>query len=75
MDDIPLPKHVIERAERVWANRLQQDARAWSRTRPGGTFARSIARGGRAIPVSFKRIPRPAQALRVDRDAIFPARE
>jgi hypothetical protein len=61
MDNIPLPKHVLDRAERVWASRLQQDARAWSRIRQGGTHARSIARDGRAIPVSFKRSPRPVR--------------
>ena len=30
MDDIQLPRHVIDRLEHRWANRLQQDAKAWS---------------------------------------------
>ena len=30
MDDIQLPRHVIDRLEHRWANRLQRDAKAWS---------------------------------------------
>jgi hypothetical protein len=30
MEDIQLPRHVIDRLENRWASRLQQDARAWS---------------------------------------------
>jgi hypothetical protein len=30
MDNIQLPRHVIDRLEHRWANRLQQDANAWS---------------------------------------------
>ena len=30
MEDIKLPRHVIDRLENRWATRLQQDAKAWS---------------------------------------------
>ena len=33
MDDIRLPRHVIDRLEHRWATRLQQDAKAWSSER------------------------------------------
>ena len=35
MEDIRLPRHVIDRLEHRWASRLQQDLKAWSsRSRP-----------------------------------------
>ena len=30
MEDIRLPRQVIDRLENRWATRLQQDAKAWS---------------------------------------------
>jgi hypothetical protein len=65
MEDIRLPRHVIDRLENRWANRLQQDARAWSsgRTRPSNP--RHVQNdGARIIPVTVKRArgTRPAQA-------------
>jgi hypothetical protein len=36
MDDIQLPRHVIDRLEHRWANRLQRDAKAWSGERGSG---------------------------------------
>ena len=39
MDDIQLPRHVIDRLEHRWANRLQQDAKAWSGERGRSVFA------------------------------------
>jgi hypothetical protein len=29
MDDSKLPRHIIERNERRWAEKIRQDARAW----------------------------------------------
>lgn len=35
MEDIRLPRHVIDRLENRWASRLQQDARAWNNDKTG----------------------------------------
>ena len=56
MEDIRLPRHVIDRLENRWASRLQQDARAWrgDRTRP--LVSRHVqTQGDRLIPVTVKR--------------------
>ena len=47
MEDIRLPRHVIDRLEHRWASRLQQDAKAWSidRKRPAGAVPTSLLRG------------------------------
>ena len=34
MDRLDLPKHVLERVERRWAQKLQQQALAWKESRP-----------------------------------------
>ena len=33
MEDIRLPRHVIDRLEHRWASRLQQDVKSWSSDR------------------------------------------
>jgi hypothetical protein len=42
MDDIRLPRHVIDRLEHRWANRLQQDATAWSGDRGSSVRLRHV---------------------------------
>lgn len=67
MDDIRLPRHVIDRLEHRWANRLQQDAKAWT-----GEKGRSVSRrhvqfsGRRDIPVIIRRARRAADAFRFE---------
>jgi hypothetical protein len=67
MDEIRLPRHVIDRVEHRWASRLQQDAKAWN-----GEKARSISRshvqlsGRRDIPVTVRRARRAADAFRFE---------
>jgi hypothetical protein len=67
MDDIRLPRHVIDRLEHRWTNRLQQDAKAW-----GGERSRSVrfrharSNGLRDIPVIVRRSRRAADALRFE---------
>jgi hypothetical protein len=39
MDDLRLPRHVIDRPEHRWAARLQRDAKAWSAPRGAGRSA------------------------------------
>jgi hypothetical protein len=52
MDDIGLPRHVIDRLEHRWANRLQQDAKAWSSER-GRSVRYAMCRPyGPRIPVT-----------------------
>ena len=48
MDDIQLPRHVIDRLEHRWANRLQQDAKAWSGERDSSVRSRHVQSCGRA---------------------------
>ena len=62
MDDIKLPRHVIDRLEHRWANRLQQDAKAWS----GERFRRVQSCGARDIPVTVRRSRRAADAPRFE---------
>jgi len=55
MDDIRLPRHVIDRLEHRWANRLQQDAKAWSGDRGRSVRLRHVqSYGPRDIPVTVK---------------------
>lgn len=61
MDDIRLPRHVIDRLEHRWASRLQQDAKAW-RDRFRQRHVQSF--GPRGIPVAVRRSRRAANALR-----------
>jgi hypothetical protein len=66
MEDIQLPRHVIDRLENRWANRLQQDAKAWSdrgrmvRLRSGHTD------GPRDVPVTIRRARPAAGAVRFE---------
>ena len=56
MDDVRLPKDVVARAERRWANKLQQQAKAWASGRPRGEQSGRVIRDGqRNIPVEIKR--------------------
>ena len=56
MEDIRLPRHVIDRLERRWASRLQQEVQAWSSDRSRPAHARHVQTdGARAIPVIVKR--------------------
>lgn len=67
MDDIRLPRHVIDRLEHRWANRLQQDAKAWSGDRGRSVRLRHVqSYGPRDIPVTDKRSRRPADAFRFE---------
>ena len=67
MDDIRLPRHVIDRLEHRWANRLQQDAKAWSGERGNSVRLRHVqSYGPRDIPVTVRRSRRAADALRFE---------
>lgn len=56
MEDIRLPRHVIDRLEHRWASRLQQDLKTWSSDRSRPTHARHVhTDGARVIPVVVKR--------------------
>jgi hypothetical protein len=56
MDDIRLPRHVIDRLEHRWANRLQQDAKAWSGERGRLVQSRRVLSDGlRTVPVTVRR--------------------
>ena len=51
MEDIRLPRHVIDRLEHRWASRLQQDVKSWSSDRSSPTHTRQVQTdGARAIP-------------------------
>ena len=64
MDDIRLPRHVINRLEHRWANRLQQDAKAWSGEKDRAVRSRQVqSYGPRGIPVTVRRARRAADAL------------
>jgi hypothetical protein len=55
MDTIQLPKHVIARAERRWADKLQQDAQVWTSGKPGmSSTVRMVQDGLRSMPVTIK---------------------
>ena len=63
MDDIQLPRHVIDRLEHRWANRLQQDAEAWSGERGRSVrLCRVQSCVPRDIPVNIRRSRRAADA-------------
>ena len=56
MDDVRLPKDVFARAERRWANKLQEQAKAWTSGRPRGEQGGRVIRDGQSnIPVVIKR--------------------
>jgi hypothetical protein len=59
MEDIRLPRHVIDRLEHRWASRLQQAAKAWNIDRRRSMQARHVQiDGSSAIPVVAKRARR-----------------
>ena len=67
MDDIQLPRHVIDRLEHRWANRLQQDAKAWRGERSSSVRLRHVqSYGPRDIPVTVRRSRRAADAPRFE---------
>ena len=67
MDDIQLPLYVIDRLEHRWANRLQQDAKAWSGERGSSVRLRRVQFcGPRDVPVIVRRSRRAADALRFE---------
>ena len=56
MEDIRLPRHVIDRLEHRWASRLQQHVKSWSSDRSRPSHTRQVhTDGARAIPVIVKR--------------------
>ena len=60
MQEVNLPRHVIEAFEERWARKLQQQAAAWRSTRSQPALSRT--RSG--IPVERRaRRPRPAAVL------------
>lgn len=66
MEDIKLPRHVIDRLEDRWASRLQQDARAWSSDKAKPFESRHVQTDGAGvIPVTVKRARRAADAIRI----------
>ena len=59
MEDIKLPRQVIDRLENRWASRLQQDAKLWSVERGSSVRLRHVrSYGPRDIPVTVRRSPR-----------------
>jgi hypothetical protein len=67
MDDIQLPRHVIDRLEHRWPNRLRQDAKAWSGERGSSVGLRHVqCFGPRDIPVTVRRARRAADAPRFE---------
>ena len=72
MDDIQLPRHVIDRVEHRWANRLKQDAKAWGGERGRSVRLRHVQScGSRDIPVVVRRSRRGADALRFEQNCGF----
>ena len=55
MEDIRLPRHVIDRLENRWASRLQQDLKTWSSDRRPAHAHHVRTDGARVIPVIVKR--------------------
>ena len=53
MDDIRLPRHVIDRLERRWATRLQQDTKAWSSEKDKTVRMRHVQYCGPPEPSHF----------------------
>ena len=68
MDDILLPRYVIDRLEQRWAARLQQDAEAWSSEKERSQRLRPAQScGSRGIPITIRCSQRAAAAaLRTD---------
>ena len=66
MDDMRLPRHVIDHLEHRWANRLQQDAKTWSSERARSVRLRHVQTYGPRIPVTVRRARRAADALRLE---------
>jgi hypothetical protein len=64
MEDIQLPRHVIDRLENRWASRLQQDAKARRAKGAVRSGYDMCSLGSRDIPVLFRRARRAADALR-----------
>jgi len=76
MEDIRLPRHVIDRMENRWASRLQQDAKAWSDRGRRIRLRSGLSEGPRDVPVTIRRARPPTGNLlgreggRIDRPAI-----
>jgi hypothetical protein len=67
MDDIRLPRHVIDRQEHRWASRLQPDAKAWIGERGRSVRSRGVqSYGPRGLPVTVRRAPRAPAAIRFE---------
>ena len=67
MDDIKLPRQVIDRLEHRWASQLQEDAKAWSGERGRSVRLRHVqSNGARDIPVTVRRSRRAADAPRFE---------
>ena len=67
MEDIKLPRQVIDRLENRWASRLQQDAKLWSVERGSSVRLRHVrSYGARDIPVTVRRARRAADAPRYE---------
>ena len=65
MDDIRLPRHAINRLEHRWANRLKQDAKAWSGEKNRAVRSRQVqSYGPRGIPVTVRRARRTSSDTR-----------
>jgi hypothetical protein len=61
MNEATLPQSVLDRAERRWASRLARDAVTWgSEKRRLGDQTTVADRAGRIVPVTSKRVPKPA---------------
>jgi hypothetical protein len=57
MEDIPLPRHVIDRLERRWASRLQQGLKTCGSDRSRPAHACHVhTDGARVIPAVLKRV-------------------
>jgi len=54
MEDVRLPRHVIDRLETRWAGRLRQEVKAWSGGRKRSAH-QVLTDGARVIPVIVKR--------------------
>jgi hypothetical protein len=55
MEDIRLPRHVIDRLENRWASRLQQDAKAGSDKGRTIRLRSGPSDGPRDVPVTIRR--------------------
>lgn len=62
MEDIKLPRHMIDRLENRWASRMQQDARARTSDNAKPLESRHVQTGGARVTV--KRARRAADAAR-----------